>query len=73
MTHPIVYQVVDSDMFLIGIYDDLELAKREVNDLYKKKGGFYQINEIQMNTIGTWSEQMNDVYTIGNLDKEMGH
>jgi len=73
MTKQTLYQIVDSDMFLVGIFDDLDVAKTEVDDLYKKKGGFYQINQILLNTVGNWSEQMDEVYTIGDLEKEMGH
>lgn len=70
-SHQVIYQVVDENVFVRGIFDDLELAKREVDDWYKKTGGYFQINEIPLNQMGSWSETLKFVYSVGDLQRFM--
>jgi hypothetical protein len=67
-----LYQIVDGeDLFMHGIYDDLDKAKDAALKLQSdRKLGCVQINRIPLNRIGCYSEAMDCVWTAGDGDEE---
>jgi hypothetical protein len=66
----VIYQIVDADLFSRGIFETLDLAKEAADTLNRQSGAFYQVNEIPLNKLGRYSEDMDDVYTVGDVEGE---
>lgn len=63
----VVYQIIDVELYTIGVFDDLEAAKAAATKLHKRHDEFYQINEIPLNSIGNYGACFKCIWTVGNL------
>jgi len=57
-----IYQITDNEGLMFGLFNDLEHAKREAQALQSRYTVPIQVNEIPLNTVGRWSEDINCVF-----------
>lgn len=63
-----VYQVIDTDLHTLGLFDDYEKANKVAHDFHAKSGAYYQVNRIPLNTIGDFTTSFDIVSSAGILD-----
>lgn len=68
MSTAFVYQVIDDNLYTIGIFTDADVAIAHARQLCVDRARYFQVNRIPLNVVGHFGESFDVVWSPGGYD-----